>query len=60
MSWTSHTDDFAEFSSPVLRGAMPIDPSPERLPWQLATVVILTLSLLLWYAVIAGVSRLLG
>jgi predicted anti-sigma-YlaC factor YlaD len=63
MSWSGDSQEFDghQFSGhPGLQGVLPIDPLPERLPWQVAALVILTLSLLLWCGVIAGVARLLG
>jgi len=58
MRWSGNSQQIS--GTDPLRGALPLEPLPERLPWQVATVVILGLSLVLWSAVGAGIARLLG
>jgi hypothetical protein len=58
MHWSGEGRDIAHTTP--LHAAWQLEPLPERLPWQLAALVILGLSALLWGLIGYGAMQLLG
>jgi predicted anti-sigma-YlaC factor YlaD len=58
MSWPAESRNTGHAAR--LHAALRLEPLPERLPWQVAAVVILGLSALLWGVAGYGLVQLLG